>query len=289
MTRYVLDGSELDASAQLSFLNYHAGATNLFGGTSLLFLKRLCLKASPSSTERSHLAKITKIIATIPAGTTVLWWEPLGLAPTHPVVEIMTAWQKDGFAKIHISELPDVSHVVRFAQTYLARFKQSLAPDAQTWLRARYSQVAASNDRGWWLHTLLEGASLRCDIEDVSAASLSASADLLTIETLPFPLTEALASRRFDEAYRLAAAMEGAEPSAYFALFGAIAWQMNRKPGRLNTQEVRHVFWLLGQVEITLKSGDVPAAWLLTHFIHALETETNMLSPRIVWLATLPA
>lgn len=289
VTRYVLDGSELDASAQLSFLSHHAGAVNLFDNASLLFLKRLCQKAAPTSSERSHLGKVMKVIATIPAGTTVLWWEPLGLSSTHPLLETMAAWQEEGLAKTHISALPDVSHVVRFAQSYLTRFKQSLAADAQTWLRARYNQMSVSDERGWWLHTVLESASLRCDAEEISAASLSVSAGLLVVEALPFPLTEALAARRFDEAYRLAAIMEGSEQSAYFALFGAIAWQLNRKPGRLSGQEIRHAHWLLGQVEITLKSGDVPAAWLLTHFIHALEAATNMLSPRTIWLATLPA
>ena len=284
--RYVLDGSEQDTLAQLAFLRHHSASASLFGGPSLLLLKRICTKDIPTVPERKHLTRMLELLAKIPEGTTVLWWEPLKFADTHPLTQVERS-------RVHLSELPAVSQVVRFAQHILSKHQQTLLPAAQTWLRQRYSlyvQVKAGteDERGWWLHTVLEGASIRGGSEigehdlEIAMEGAGGVAD-------PFPITGALADQRFADAYRSAMDFDRhAEPSVYFGLFGAVAWQISRKPRRMNSEQVRHAAWLLGQVEILSKTGDFSGKWLLLRFIRAMELSEDIVPPRTLWLATLP-
>jgi len=223
---------------------------------------------------------------------TVVFWEECGLAASHPLQVLFAELEKQGGAKIKLFAVPSERQVAARVEKIVAAGGGSISSEAVTWIGRAYSLLGKQarlalrlknteelleDERGWWLHTLLENALLAAADKEITISLLESIYEPEAAVGV-FEVVTALTNRRFDQARQLLKAAEG-DDSFYFSLLAALRWQA-RKVHNEGLQR------LTVEMELILKNFTVQPAWVADLLVARLEEggERMIISARRLWL-----
>ena len=307
--RYSLDADELGGAATLNELEKILGAQTLFAEPTLVVVRRFAsLDFGRSQANTKALVELlNRQWPHVPSTLTLAFFEPADMAPNNGLLTGISAIEANDGNRTHLAQLPASTEVSRYIANYLRSQGYTADTEAVRWLGSQYRNLERSvrlqrrlkatdplldDERGWWLVSLLNSATARCVETTLSLADVQAAQPMFDDPVSAFTFAQALANSQWDAARSaLAGFSQGADESAYFGLYAATNWQIERGRERgLSERQRLHALRLLAELELIGKNTTVPHLWLLELLIDRLQAGENayIIPPRTLWLATLP-
>lgn len=311
VTHYSLSADELGIDQTLKGIQQAVAGQSLFPEPKLVVVKRLsALDPKKGKVLQPLLKWLDGQIEQLDVQITVVLWEDRDLPESHALLEKAGQWKEAGLLSLKRFQVPDNRNISGYINQYLEGTNTSVTPEGLRWLQEQYrfldrearlrlrlrqNDQRLEDERSWWLAGVLEGA-LTCSqgavitLEDIQAGHAALESPVGVFE-----ISEAVGNMRWQEAAELLQrfSSQGADDSAYFGLYAALAWQIQRGQSRFS-QEVRAAAMeLLAEIEVVSKVFPLTHAWLAELFVIRLRQRVeskeylNLVDRRVMWLASL--
>ena len=284
ITRIEADDGDLDRV--MRSIASAAAVQGLFGEARLVVVKRLLARdtGNTTATAKAASALLDSLFAHVDPTLTLVFWEERRVAETNAVVRCLQHNQTP--AAIKEFSVATADRLLQEAEKSLAQQEMQLEPPARRRLvevlierekvqrleqRLKAGQPLQTDDRSWWLSSILETAALLAQNQSIGLAELNPILMDATASVGVFELVNAIERKEWPKVEQLLERWRSVEQgdSAYFGLVALLRRTAERGgPAQLPA--------LLAEFELLVKNGILPASELFWLMVQRLQQPGSM-------------